>query len=40
MGTTLPPVRAPAYQGRWADGITYDLECVEIGERFARNDQF
>ena len=38
--TTTPSPPAPTGQGNWDDGITYDLECVEIWERFARNNQF
>ena len=36
--TPHPP--APAYQAGRDGGNTYDLECVEIWERFARSNQF
>ena len=38
--TTTPSPPAPTEQGGWDGGTTYDLECVEIWERFARNNQF
>ena len=38
--TAAPSPPAQTHQGRGDDGNTCDLECMEIWERFARNDQF
>ena len=38
--TTTPFPPAPTFQVIWSNGIPYDLECVEIWERFARDNQF
>ena len=38
--TTTPSPPARTYQVTWGEGKAYDLKCVEIRERFTRNDQF